>query len=587
MSKIIENYILQEVIGSGQYGKVFRSQNMKNDEVFAIKVVKLGKFKEVPKLHEFTMNEIKTLSKIENPNVIRFVEMLQTCNNVYLVYEFCNGGTLENLIQRKKFLGETEALQVFQQILNAFKSLIKENILHRDLKPSNILLHDGLIKVADFGFCKALLGPQDLTKTMVGSPIYMAPEILKGCNYSIKADIWSMGVVLFEMLFGYCPYEDRTIARLINQIDHKVLSIPKHINKISKKTEDLLRKLLVVDPKYRMDWSNLLKINLFEDEVKPQPPSNPIEKRLFQKKPSSSSNQVTSTQNIPGYSQVPPTQLVYGNNENMGASNNSITPSLTVVNQNTLNQNANVSGHFRPQVLTTISNEERHPVVMPPSLSLSQINQNLRVLLKERNKIIFLMNVLTNLLESPLNEKGPIIGYCIFKHVMQLGETLRANLKDENIDKATFSKRIEKVELFKETNEFKSFVNVFSKEFLQINGCLACFREDLKLDGSNVFDSMDQKRMWIDNVYSYLEDIKEKVTSLALEAKNEEMRQWLILGHELIDSLNVEEFFDKFISENLKFGEQRYFDDFKKYSLADLNHIFLGKMETVHEMVRV
>jgi len=77
------------------------------------------------------------------------------------------------------------------------------------------LLHDGVIKVADFGFCKTLLSPSDLTQTMVGSPIYMAPEILKGCNYNIKADIWSMGVVLFEMLFGYCPFEDKTIARLI------------------------------------------------------------------------------------------------------------------------------------------------------------------------------------------------------------------------------------------------------------------------------------------------------------------------------------------------------------------------------------
>jgi len=78
---------------------------------------------------------------------------------MYLVYEFCDGGTLENLIQKKKFLPEKDALNYFVQILNAFKSLVKENILHRDLKPSNILLHgkNGLLKVADFGFCKALL----------------------------------------------------------------------------------------------------------------------------------------------------------------------------------------------------------------------------------------------------------------------------------------------------------------------------------------------------------------------------------------------------------------------------------------------
>ncbi len=99
---------------------------------------------------------------------------------------------------------------------------------------------------------------------MVGSPIYMAPEILKGCNYNIKADIWSMGVVLFEMLFGYCPYEDKTIARLINKIDHKPLIIPK-INKISRKTEDLMIKMLVQDPKRRIDWPTLLNYPLFDE----------------------------------------------------------------------------------------------------------------------------------------------------------------------------------------------------------------------------------------------------------------------------------------------------------------------------------
>ena len=580
MSKIIENYILQEVIGSGQYGKVFRSQNMKNDEVFAIKVVKLGKFKEVPKLHEFTMNEIKTLSKIENPNVIRFVEMLQTCNNVYLVYEFCNGGTLENLIQKKKFLCEAEALHVFQQIMNAFKSLIKENILHRDLKPSNILLNDGVIKVADFGFCKALLGPQDLTKTMVGSPIYMAPEILKGCNYSIKADVWSMGVVLFEMLFGYCPYEDRTIARLINQIDHKVLSIPKHVNKISKKTEDLLRKLLVVDPKYRIDWAQLLKINLFEEEQKVNLPSNPIEKRMFQKK-TSSTNQIIPSQNIMPtpqvYNQIPQPQIHYSNNENL----------LT-------NPNANVSVNIRTQttngVLSTINNaEERHvPVILQqPNLTQTQINQNLRVLLKERNKIIFMMNVLTNMLENPLNEKGPIVGFCLFKHVMQLGEILKAALKEENIEKTSFAKKIEKIEFFKETNEFKSFVNVFSKELLQISGCLACFKDDLKVEGNHSYDSFDQKKVLLENLNGYLEVIKEKVDILAFEGKNEEMRQLLVIGNELIDCMNIDEFFEKFISENMKFGEQKYFEDLKRYSLSDLNQIFLGKIEHMHEMMRM
>ena len=95
---------------------------------------------------------------------------------------------------------------------------------------------------------------------MVGSPIYMAPEILKGCNYNIKADIWSMGVVLFEILFGYCPFEERTICRLLSKIESKPLQIPKHINKISEFTEKLLVKMLIVDPKKRISWEEIIKI---------------------------------------------------------------------------------------------------------------------------------------------------------------------------------------------------------------------------------------------------------------------------------------------------------------------------------------
>lgn len=78
--------------------------------------------------------------------------------------------------------------------------------MHRDLKPDNILIHSGILKLADFGFCKPLENQEDTTGTMLGSPIYMAPEILRGETYTIKADIWSLGVVLFRMLYGYCPF---------------------------------------------------------------------------------------------------------------------------------------------------------------------------------------------------------------------------------------------------------------------------------------------------------------------------------------------------------------------------------------------
>ena len=89
----------------------------------------------------------------------------------------------------------------------------------------------GKVKLGDFGFCKML--EVNMAQTMLGSPIYMAPEILKEEIYTLKADIWSLGVVLFEMLFGYCPFESSSISQLINVIKDTELKIPKETNPIS------------------------------------------------------------------------------------------------------------------------------------------------------------------------------------------------------------------------------------------------------------------------------------------------------------------------------------------------------------------
>lgn len=181
MGKKIENYCLEQVIGEGEFGKVYRAVNEKTDQVVAIKVIRIEKFKMSPKLEEFTINEIQTLSKIEDTtHIVKFIEILKTANNYYFVYEFCNGGTLEQEIKQSGHFSENKSLAYFGDLLKAFKMLIKRNIMHRDVKPSNILLNNGILKLADFGFCKPLKDSRDLAQTMLGSPIYMAPEVLKG-----------------------------------------------------------------------------------------------------------------------------------------------------------------------------------------------------------------------------------------------------------------------------------------------------------------------------------------------------------------------------------------------------------------------
>ena len=132
--------------------------------------------------------------------------------------------------------------------------LNKYNIMHRDLKPDNIFFHNGNLKLGDFGFCKTLGREGDMTSTMLGSPIYMAPEVLRGEIYTSKADIWSLGVVLYEMLYGVCPFESNSIAKLISALDTTDLKFSDKINTVSSTTKNLLKRLLTKDQFKRIDW---------------------------------------------------------------------------------------------------------------------------------------------------------------------------------------------------------------------------------------------------------------------------------------------------------------------------------------------
>ena len=146
---------------------------------------------------------------------------------------------------------------VLWQLLEAFKVLNRFNIMHRDIKPENIFCSNGKYKLGDFGFCKGLKNGEIMAKTMLGSPIYMAPEILKGEHYTIKADVWSLGVLFYEMLFGKTPYNSNKLENLIHIISTEEVTFP--IDGISNKTLKLLKKMLTKDYFRRISWIELFK----------------------------------------------------------------------------------------------------------------------------------------------------------------------------------------------------------------------------------------------------------------------------------------------------------------------------------------
>jgi len=511
MHKIVENYILYESIGAGQYGKVYRAKNTKTNETVAVKTIPLDKFKEVPKLEEFTANEIKTLNRIKTPNVVKFIEMLKTTNNMYLVYEFCDGGTLEDLLQKKHHLTEIESLKIFQQLLNAFKAIYKENILHRDLKPSNILLHNGIAKIADFGFCKKMSGPQELTFTMVGSPIYMAPEVLKGYPYNVKADVWSLGVVLYELLYGICPYEEKTLPALIQQIDSRPLTFHPETNPISANTEQLLRRMLTHDHKARIEWGEVVEWNLQVEA---------LEKAAA----------------APGLS--------------LGGGGLSMKLNLEMVNQ------------YDEQYQFKMQTEEKI----------------VKTLMKERNRVAYVSNVLHSMLEYNLTNKTPIVGFVVLKKLHQLLESLRRDISVENTGSKL--RALEKWNDFQGTDEFLAFSRYVNEELDEANSFINIFKQEINvLISANPNDNdlkdpvfkMERLNTNIDMRYlhtlltAYAEEVRNLAQEKLRNMDEAEGLKLLFHANDVLDVDNLDEFFEKTLdAQGLKLNDQAYFSNLRK-----------------------
>lgn len=145
----------------------------------------------------------------------------------------------------------------------------KENIIHRDLKTDNIMSHNGIYKIVDLGFAKMIPTDSDIYGTVLGTIITMAPEVMKKEKYGLKADIWSIGVIFYEMLYGILPYEPLKTAEMYDQIIKKeIFPNGGKINGVlpSKEALTLLKSLLVIDQHKRLGWEELINQELFRSK---------------------------------------------------------------------------------------------------------------------------------------------------------------------------------------------------------------------------------------------------------------------------------------------------------------------------------
>ena len=251
----LEQFKLLGVLGKGAFGKVFMSESRYSEEVFALKVMHKELVFEYDAA-DCTMME-KLVLALEDKNKPPFLTGLKSSfqddENLYMVMEFLSGGDLLfHLLKNNRFSEERSRFYLAEISLGIFFLHSKE-IIYRDLKPDNVLLNaQGHIKLADFGLCKeGIKNGKSGTKTYCGTLDYMAPEILQRKEYDNSVDMWSMGVMLYEMLAGRTPFDARTEEMVINNIKNRTPSYP---STFPKEAQRLIGALLKKIPKERLGY---------------------------------------------------------------------------------------------------------------------------------------------------------------------------------------------------------------------------------------------------------------------------------------------------------------------------------------------
>lgn len=265
--------IQKRPIGEGGFGIVLKAQ-LKGDSdpnrYFAIKII--DKKKANKKDLSIFLKEIELLKLIDHPYLVNFHEVYEDSKKFYIVLEYLEGGELMNKLEyNPKGLSEAVAKKYFWQMAYAVHYLHCRKIVHRDLKPENFMFkkRDGdELKLIDFGLAQSF-SKKDKMKTICGSPYYLAPEILNQ-KYTKKCDVWSLGVMLFELLTGELPFfsdNNNELFRIMQTGRYDKSLIMDNPKNFSEECKELLERMIVVGEKSRFDLTQVLEHNWFNQEI--------------------------------------------------------------------------------------------------------------------------------------------------------------------------------------------------------------------------------------------------------------------------------------------------------------------------------
>ena len=254
-SNKIDQYIMEEKLGEGIFGTVKLATHKITKGKVAIKI--LNKNKITKSQQTLLTRELSILRKMNHFNIIKLYSIIETETIIYLIQEYSEGKELSNYIQNHSKLDEKEACKFFQQIISGIEYIHKMGIAHRDLKPENILLtRANDIKIIDFGLSN-IYSEGQMLKTSCGSPYYAPPEMLQGKPYKgLYSDIYTCGIILYYMLSKKLPFNENNNQELYKKIIAGEFNMPKNI---SKEAQDLLKKIIKVNPEERIKINDMKK----------------------------------------------------------------------------------------------------------------------------------------------------------------------------------------------------------------------------------------------------------------------------------------------------------------------------------------
>ncbi|XP_075371871.1 serine/threonine-protein kinase ULK1 isoform X3 [Mycteria americana] len=251
----------KDLIGHGAFAVVFKGRHKEKPELEV--AVKCINKKNLAKSQTLLGKEIKILKELKHENIVALYDFQELANSVYLVMEYCNGGDLADYLHTMRTLSEDTIRLFLQQIAGAMKMLHSKGIIHRDLKPQNILLsytggrksnpNNIRIKIADFGFARYLQNNM-MAATLCGSPMYMAPEVIMSQHYDAKADLWSIGTIIYQCLTGKAPFQASSPQDLRLFYEKNKMLMPNIPRETSSHLRQLLLGLLQRNHKDRMDF---------------------------------------------------------------------------------------------------------------------------------------------------------------------------------------------------------------------------------------------------------------------------------------------------------------------------------------------